>query len=294
MTLKKDGNFGNLFNNKSRVAYTHSGVFHADDVCSTALLKIVFPDMEIRRVSKVPKDAEFAFDIGLGKYDHHQPDAEERTDGSLYAAFGLLWRDIGHRIMSQHDADIFDRCFVRGIDYTDTTGKPNPFSSIINAFNPSWDEDKSSDEAFWEAVEFATVALKKQFERVKSSEKAEKVVRDIIANKECYPTEHSLRLEFYLPYQRETCKKNIWYVTFPSNRDIGYWNICTVPISMEEPTSQRAPLLEEWVNGEKPKGCSFVHPAKFLACFEDYESAVNALEILEKRYESENLSYPKA
>ena len=63
---------------------THAGVFHAGDVFSTALLKILFPDIIISRVFKAPETPspnEIVYDIGFGRFDHHQKDAEMRENG---------------------------------------------------------------------------------------------------------------------------------------------------------------------------------------------------------------------
>ena len=52
-------------------ALTHSGKFHADDVFSSALLKIINPNIKIIRAFDVPKDFDgIVFDIGCGKFDH--------------------------------------------------------------------------------------------------------------------------------------------------------------------------------------------------------------------------------
>ena len=78
------------------IAITHGGNFHADDVFSAALLKMVNPEIDIVRTFKIPDDfAGIAFDIGYGEYDHHQEAAAVRENGIPYAAFGLLWREFG-------------------------------------------------------------------------------------------------------------------------------------------------------------------------------------------------------
>ena len=75
------------------VAYTHAGKFHADDVFSAALLRILRPDIRFVRAMGLPEGfGGFAFDIGWGRFDHHQKDAPVRENGVPYAAFGLLWR----------------------------------------------------------------------------------------------------------------------------------------------------------------------------------------------------------
>ena len=66
----------------SALAFTHSGKFHADDVFSSALLLSVNPEITIHRGSQVPEDFKgIVFDIGRGKYDHHQRDSRIRENG---------------------------------------------------------------------------------------------------------------------------------------------------------------------------------------------------------------------
>ena len=55
------------------VAYTHAGKFHADDVFSAALLRILRPNIRFVRAMGLPEGFDgFAFDIGWGRFDHHQ------------------------------------------------------------------------------------------------------------------------------------------------------------------------------------------------------------------------------
>ena len=89
---------------------THAGRFHADDVFSAALLKIVKPEVKVKRVMHVPEDFDgIAFNIGGGRYDHHQKGAEVRESGYAYAAFGLLWRDLGPKLVGREMAEKFDK-----------------------------------------------------------------------------------------------------------------------------------------------------------------------------------------
>ena len=76
------------------LALTHSGKFHADDVFASALLRICYPGIEIRRTFEIPEGFDgLIFDIGGGRFDHHQTGAPVRPNGVPYAAFGLLWRE---------------------------------------------------------------------------------------------------------------------------------------------------------------------------------------------------------
>ena len=74
-----------------RNEFTHSGIFYADDVFSSALLFILNPEMKIERGAKVPEHYEWiVLDIGVKRFDHHQSDRYARNS-IPYAAFGLLW-----------------------------------------------------------------------------------------------------------------------------------------------------------------------------------------------------------
>ena len=144
--------------------YTHAGIFHADDVFSTALLNIYCGKLlQVNRVFKLPEDKEvFAYDIGMGKYDHHQQDAEVRPNGIKYAAFGLIWREVGAEILgSEKAAEKLDNNFVQIIDNSDNTGEHNPISLIISSFNKNWHEMIVGDIYFQNAVQFAQTALEK-------------------------------------------------------------------------------------------------------------------------------------
>ena len=90
-------------------AFTHSGKFHADDVFSSALLLYLNPEISIIRGNQVPEDFDgIVFDIGRGKYDHHQKDSRVRKNQVPYAAFGLLWEELGKEILGDEIAEKFD------------------------------------------------------------------------------------------------------------------------------------------------------------------------------------------
>lgn len=94
-------------------AFTHGGIFHADDVFAAALLRIVYPGILIERGNQVPEHYDgLIFDIGRGRYDHHQQDRKVRKNGVPYASFGLLWQELGEGLLEKEDAERFDEEFV--------------------------------------------------------------------------------------------------------------------------------------------------------------------------------------
>ena len=51
---------------------THAGNFHADDVFSTVFLEKLFGNITLIRLKEYQDDGtKLAYDIGLGKFDHH-------------------------------------------------------------------------------------------------------------------------------------------------------------------------------------------------------------------------------
>lgn len=131
---------------------THSSRFHADDILSAALLKIVgvIPDISvIQRIGRVPQDFNgLAFDIGGGQFDHHQQNSRLRATGEKYATFGLLWNTVGTEyIINKYKTDLqtaksaaekFDSDFVIPMDLSDNFGTkmyPNTLSYFLAARN---------------------------------------------------------------------------------------------------------------------------------------------------------------
>lgn len=107
----------NIYKKKSLVVVTHGSNFHADDVCSTAILKTFFaytyPDIKLnitRTLDQKKIDvADIVYDIGKiynpkkFRFDHHQKGgAGQRENGVQYAAIGLIWKEFGVRICSEH------------------------------------------------------------------------------------------------------------------------------------------------------------------------------------------------
>ena len=129
---------------------THHGKFHADDVFSTAWLKIIYGNLDVKRIDrsdiyKYINDKEnFIYDIGNGKYDHHTKECKEyRNNGSPYASFGKIVRDTYKLVGFDYNTyKTFDYFFITPIDTVDNEG-PNSVisqdSDVIRATNLSFD-----------------------------------------------------------------------------------------------------------------------------------------------------------
>lgn len=260
-------------------ALTHAGVFHADDVFSTALLKTLNQDIKISRVFKVPEtvqDDTLVFDIGFGPFDHHQKGAEVRNNGVKYAAFGLLWREFGHYLVSEKNVDAFDLSFVQAIDDADNGGRPNPMTAAISSFAPNWgEEDQNMDSAFFRAVDFAQDVLRREFARLQSAERAEQEVNAALEKSDG----NIVILDRFVPWQSVLIPSSARFVVFPSLR--GGYNAQVVPVSADS-RDAKTPFPADWTGAPAETlqtiipGMTFCHPGRFMVATDTLQAAVMA------------------
>lgn len=243
-------------------AITHGGVFHADDVMTAVILSKVFGNITLLRTFKVPEDISddiIVFDIGMGKYDHHQRGGNgARDNGVPYAACGLIWKAFGPQLLEGvENAELvwklIDRDLIQGIDANDNGVMPKAdyvaentsFSRIISDFNPGWDSDVEPDEAFAEAVQLATMVFNQALKQAMSKAKAQTLVEEAIT-----ASENGLMvLERFVPWQefvfnsQNPKAESVLFVVYPSNR--GGFNWQCVPDRLNG-FGQRKPIPSEW------------------------------------------------
>jgi uncharacterized UPF0160 family protein len=168
-------------------ASTHDGRFHADEIFALAVLKLIFPDLEIVRSRKenLYKNVDIIVDVG-GVYDpedlifdHHQRNFSiKRESGIPYASFGLVWKKYGKLLCGSSEAsEYIDSMIVQAIDADDngieifeTTVDGIPFhslSDIIESFVPRYVNDEKLQEGFDHALNFATSYMKRQIKLAK-------------------------------------------------------------------------------------------------------------------------------
>ena len=273
-----------MIRQKDASAFTHSGKFHADDVFSSALLLYLNPEITITRGNKVPDDFDgIVFDIGRGRYDHHQKDSRIRENGISYAAFGLLWEDLGCEILGDELAEKFDEAFVQPLDNNDYTGEKNELASLIGSFNPSWDENGGTDEAFFRAVSVAGMILENKFARYLGNERADKRIEEVLETRDQTGDSRILVLPEFIPCQKRLSETEVAFVIFPSNRG-GY---CIQPQKKEYSLNYKCSFPSEWLGLEneelqKETGLSsatFCHKGGFLMSVGDLSDAIRACQI---------------
>lgn len=252
-----------------KVALTHAGKFHADDVFGAAFLKIINPDIKIIRSNIVPYDFEgLAFDIGMGKFDHHMADNEVRGNGIPYAAFGKLWREFAPSLYGNYVYESIDRKLIQDLDLADNTGSYNALAIAIDAFNP--EDVKNSDNEFFEAMEFARKILINMVDKQKRHE------MDLVKVKKYYEEAEDKRIvvldeplfyKDYLPFTEAI------YVVYPSNRG----GFAAQGVTINPDTNElKKDFPKEWVKNLPPY-LRFCHTSRFLVASNSFEEIMHAV-----------------
>lgn len=249
----------------------HSGTFHADDVMCVAIMKSLYPGIQIERVSGSPKSVEddvIIADIGQGRYDHHQKDAMLREDGKKYAACGLIYRDFGRQLfLTEEWYKDFRRKYIIPIEDSDNGGQGNPLSEMIMTYNPCWDDDMSlADKRFLEAVGVFLQLVKREQKMEQAELRANPLIDSYIKNS---VNREIVIMEKFVPWQENVCKTDAQFVIYPNFR--GGYVLRSVPV-VENSGELRVPVLAK----ENMRGCTFAHVNRFLAIFQTQEQAVDA------------------
>lgn len=290
-------------NIKNANLITHGGVFHADDVMATIILKKASSgDVTVCRVLEVPeklKSDVIVYDVGGGKWDHHQKGGNgTRKNGVPYAASGLIWKEFGYQVIKKYtqNIDLFDvwnsvdKMLMQGIDATDNGYVNNTntqsvstmsICQIIANYNPLWDDDESYDEAFIKACKFAEETLDNVIRKAISTCKAKSFVKEAIEES----SNHIMVLKKFVPWKRHlylsTNPKaiDIWFVIYPSIRGGYNWQIVTTDLKNNIPMKA---VPKEWygLKGEQLqkitgiKTAIFCHDAGFVGSAKTLQDAI--------------------
>ncbi len=261
---------------KVKKAFTHNGVFHADDVFSSALLLLLNPAIRIERGSAVPGHYDgIVFDIGAGQFDHHQAGRRIRGNGIPYAAFGLLWEAYGCLVLEDEDARQFDENFIQPLDESDNTGKYHVLAQCVSGWNPQWNElDVDETERFEGAVAWARQLLEAKFRTIRAQREAFVQVRIWMQGQSGF----ILWLHKAMPWKEAVRGTEFLYVCYPSVR--GGYVIQAVPKDDNE-LKLKKPFPTEWC-GKTPEELrtltgietfSFCHNSGFLCVADTREDA---------------------
>lgn len=284
---------------------THAGKFHADEVFATVLLEKIYENIKLIRLPEVDEynlDGKVVYDIGGGKYDHHQLGGNgKRASGIRYAAFGLLWKELGREHLKNLNVDcvddcfnMFDKNFVQFVDAGDNGQIPfenisiklQTLSDVIEGFNPNWNEDIDADVKFKEAIEVARVIFDNKIESVIAKCRAKKCVEKAIEESK----DGIIILEKFMPYEEFVLEsdnpraKDILYAVFKSNR--GGYNVKAIPKTLGS-FQNRKKMPKEWAglrneDLQKVTGvetATFCHNAGFICVAKTFDDAIKLAKI---------------
>lgn len=283
---------------------THSGTMHADEVFATAFLDLYLEDIKVFRTSRVDDyegDA-LIYDIGRGKYDHHQLDAVKRDNGITYSSLGLLWKEFGRDFLKKYNFSNIeevwngiDKDLIEGIDADDNGFFPKVESNykiktlpnIIKIFNPSFDSGENESEQFLKAVKLAKMIFEEEVYYINGKVISDKKVTDIINNSDI--SKGYLYLEEYFPFDDSIFNHpdgdKILFVAYPSNR--GGYAIKTVGKNANDRTSRKL-FPEEWAGLQDEElervsgisGLRFCHNSRFIVNCSSYEAMMQVLNLV--------------
>lgn len=284
---------------------THSGNFHADEVFATVVLSKLIDKENITlcRTSAITQNEKgIVYDIGYGKYDHHQPGGNgERLNGVKYAAFGLIWKSFGKDYLKSINAtniddvwEAIDKKIVQNVDSIDNGQlkistqfdfEVITLSNVISMYNSNWDdENENQDEQFLKAVELANNIferiVKNAISKMNAKEKIEMAIKE--------SKNHILVLDEFMPWKEFLLEsengKDILFAVFPSNR--GGYNVYAVPKELGSFESRK--LFPESWSGLKDEDlqkvsgvetATFCHTNRFLSVAKSKEDALKLAEI---------------
>lgn len=281
---------------------THSGAFHADEVCAAAILTVLYPHAEIVRTRDAALIEELApnaiiFDVGdvfdhaQRRYDHHQKGNPMREGGKVpYSSFGLIWGHYGWDYMLNHIglsalhaapvAHAFDMGFVLDIDALDNGAiqpgqeallHPAALPALIVDQRPDFDNDdpNAMDEAFLAAVDLARVAINARLRKITADQRSEGIVRRAIRDR---THRRYIELPRGMAYDgpiHAASADDVLFVINPSN---GEWQLNTVARTLGE-YGARKDLPAAWA-GLRGRTLAdkcgvpdavFCHQARFIA-----------------------------
>ena len=281
---------------------THSGTFHADEVMATVILLNKFDDIKLFRTNNPSNKDAFTYDVGFGKYDHHDINFDKtRPNGVKYASCGLIWNEFGKEILSKLNIrdidslfDNIDRNIIMDIDRDDNgqligtepiikiQGIPN----IVSYFNPAWNDTRSETECFLNVISIINTIFNNYVNKLISKEEA----RDIVEERIKESNNKILILDRYMPWKdivlssNNPIAKDILYAVFPSKRG-GYNIVATPKESGSFEVKKPFPLL--WAGKENEelqkisgvKTITFCHKNLFICACETYDDAIKIANI---------------
>lgn len=274
---------------------THDGVFHADEVFATALIKLIAKSNNENKIEVIrtrnPKilqehlglPTSIVIDVGNSEFDHHQELKYNLINGEEVpmSSFGLVHKKFLELNLISFDKDLQN--LVVEVDKADNGIAPSTVSTLIRTFTPNWNDtsDTAMDDAFKKAVKFAKVILKNMLGKSNSNLLAEKFIKNEIKNLKkqelLYGTKRNyLILETFIPFQETIIKHNETAqeedkIKFVINKNKNKYNLHTIKKSLGS-FENHIDLISLDMAKELNVDVDFIHNNKFFAVADSVES----------------------
>jgi len=272
---------------------THNGSFHADEVTACALL-MLFNLIERDKIYRTRDEAvlercEYVCDVGgiydpkIKRFDHHQ----KEYMGDLSSAGMVLLYLKNQAFIDKLLYDHLNNSLIKSIDAHDIgkmETKSFTFSHVIANFLPiDYNaSEKERDQAFFNALDFAYLHLKRMQDRFLYSRKCVSKVKKAMESKKKY-----LIFEESMPwidafFELGGESHPALFVIMPTHV---HWKLRGIPPDMHNKMKVRLPLPLEWagLHDEDLKkashmdGAIFCHKGRFISIWETKEDAIKAL-----------------
>jgi uncharacterized UPF0160 family protein len=280
--------------NELRIA-VHSGVFHADDVFSIALMDLAL-DLAMNRLPRfeasinhemgnfitlrtrdmrVLQSADILIDVGeiwdgVKYFDHHQTDVPKNVIEEIpHSAFGLLAEAI---ISDEKVLTELRKSVIFGIEARDNGMKVpeqySPAGEWVGSLNPNWDDTVDPNTAFIEAAYIAKKLLYAAIKRIVSAMAAESLIDEAAKN---LVNGTTLVLDKFMPWKGYVFRK---YPEVLNCVFLGHsgWTV-TGALDVSETDMHQKFYFPEGFTSE---GMTFLHKARFMAVFDTKEHAIEA------------------
>ncbi len=269
---------------------THSGNFHTDEVFACAVLSLLnggevevvrSRDPEVWGTGDYVVDVGGVYDPAIKRYDHHQMGgAGVRENGIPYSSIGLIWKHYGEELTgSAYASRVIDERLIQPIDAGDNgietfsiknNVAPCILQDVISAFRPAWNEERTEDEGFLEALEMARTMLAREIIRARAEEEGKRRAEEAYKQAE---DKNIIILENHYPwYEALGSKPEPLYVVKPDRSGDGKWKVETVRSDVHA-FQNRKDLPKEWAgkHGQELADTSgvldaiFCHNKRFVA-----------------------------
>lgn len=289
---------------QKKIIVTHSGNFHTDEVFASAVLSLLNEgavevvrsrDPEVWATGDYVVDVGGEYDPARGQFDHHQiGGAGVRENGIPYSSFGLVWKEYGEKISGgEYAKDIIDKRLAQPVDAGDNgfetfgvRGGVSPFilQDVIGAFRPAWNEARTEDEGFFEALGVARRILEREIIRAQSEEEGKRHAEEAYARAE---DKRIIVLDDHYPwYEALGTQLEPLFVVKPDRGNMGKWKIEAVRSDVHSfknrkdlPVAWAGKRDQELAEASGVADALFCHTKLFVAVAGSKEGAIKMAQI---------------